>query len=99
MTKVDASKWCFLLSTPLGSMDTRVWLFSKKGRKETEGPQFLQWDHTVACPLPNCDSHTLTCVHTHTHTDHTCTQHSICNSVFLPKISFKQEHFYPMALL
>lgn len=41
-------------------------------------------------------THTRAHTYTYTQTDHVHTEHSVCNSVFLPKISFKQEHFYPL---
>lgn len=73
------------------SRKNEVWLFWKNGR---EGDlTSYSGDHTVVCPLPNCDSHRRASarshVHAHTYTqrDHMHTQHSVCNSVFLPKIS------------
>lgn len=67
MTKVDASKWCFLLSTSLGSMDTRVWLFSKKGE---EGASVLTVGTTLLpAPFPTVIlTHSHACTHTHTQT-------------------------------
>lgn len=41
-------------------------------------------------------THTRARTHTYTQRDHLHTEHSVCNSVFLPKISFQREHFYPL---
>lgn len=69
MTKADASKWCFLLSTSLGSMDTRVWLFSKKGE---EGASVLTVGTALLpAPFPTVIlTHSHACTHTHTHRPH-----------------------------
>lgn len=75
MTKVDASKWCLLLSVPLGRMDTRVWLLMKKSG---EGASVLTVGTTLLSALfptviltrrASAHSH----AHTHTHTETTCT--------------------------
>lgn len=62
-------------------------------------------NHAVACPLLHCDSHRWASAHSCTHTrmskhtphNHTQRPHAlsplICNLV-LPKICFKEEHFF-----
>lgn len=83
---------------PLGRMDTRVWLSRRKVEKGASVFTVGTTLFSVPFPtvIPTDGFCTLTLVHAHTHRDHMHTQHSVCNSVFLPKISFKQEHFYPL---
>lgn len=77
MTKADASKWCFLLSTSLGSMDTRVWLFSKKGE---EGASVLTVGTTLLpAPFPTVIlTHSHACTHTHRPHVHTALHMQLC---------------------
>lgn len=107
MAKVDASKWFLLPSMPLGRVDTRVWLFSKKGG---EGASVFTVGTTLlSAPFPTVvltDGllHTHMRMHTYTHTcahtqQTTCTHSTLyatlysCQRFPLYKIMFSHCSF------
>lgn len=65
---MDASRWCLLLIMPLGRMDARVWLFSKKGG---ERASVLTVGTTpLSAPFPTVILTDPGFAHSHAHRDH-----------------------------